>query len=59
MHEGEPYTVGDLADIFDDVSRWTIQNRLETLHDCGQVRKKKHSENRVTWWVPLDGAGEE
>ncbi|WP_092814023.1 MarR family transcriptional regulator [Halopenitus malekzadehii] len=48
----EPYTVGELVDIFDDASRWTIQRRLETLEDNGEISKKKHAENRVTFWIP-------
>ena len=51
MSPCEPYTAGDLTDVFDDVSRWTIQRRLETLHEDDQIRKKKHADNRVTWWI--------
>lgn len=51
MEPCEPYTVNDLTDLFDDVSRWTIQRRLDDLHDQGHVRKKKHTENRVSWWI--------
>lgn len=47
----EPYTVNDLLDCFDDVSRWTVQRRLDTLHENGQIRKKKHTENRVSYWI--------
>lgn len=50
MEVCEPYTVGDLTEQF-DASRWTIQRRLETLHDQNKIRKKKHSENRVSWWI--------
>lgn len=46
----EPYSAGDLAEVFDDVSRWTIQRRLESLHEEGKVHKKKHSSNRVSYW---------
>jgi hypothetical protein len=52
MESCEPYTAGDFETIFEDASRWTIQRRLETLHDSGEVRKKKHSANRVSWWIP-------
>lgn len=48
----EPYTVGDLTDVFDDVSRWTLQRRLDTLVERGDIAKKKHSENRVSYWIP-------
>lgn len=51
MRPCEPYTVGDLVETFDDTSRWTIQRRLESLREDDKVRKKKHSENRVSWWV--------
>lgn len=51
MQPCEPYTVGDLVDKFDDTSRWTVQRRLESLRDDGKIRKKKHAENRVSWWI--------
>jgi len=51
MRPCEPYTVGDLVDAFEDTSRWTVQRRLETLRENGKVRKKKHSENRVSWYI--------
>lgn len=54
MNEGEPYTAGDLTAIFDDVSRWTVQRRLETLHESDSIQKKKHADNRVSWWVPKE-----
>jgi len=59
MEPGTPYTVADFEDRF-DVSRWTIRRRLEELHERGAIRRKKHSENLVTWWieVDLDGGGE-
>jgi predicted HTH transcriptional regulator len=48
----EPYTVSELEDAFEDASRWTIQRRLETLLEEGKISKKKHAENRVSYWVP-------
>lgn len=51
MRVCEPYTVGELTDIFADTSRWTVQRRLDTLHENGEVRRKKHDENRVSWWI--------
>lgn len=48
----EPYTAPELEDRFDDTSRWTIQRRLETLVEDGEVKKKKHSGTRVSFWVP-------
>jgi len=48
----EPYTVSDLQDEFADASRWTLQRRLDTLVDDGELSKKKHTENRVSYWIP-------
>ncbi|AFH22007.1 hypothetical protein OSG_eHP14_00135 [environmental Halophage eHP-14] len=48
----EPYTVSDLVDEFGDASRWTVQRRLDTLVEDGEVSKKKHTENRVSYWIP-------
>jgi len=47
----EPYTVQDLQQLFEDTSRWTIQRRLETLTEDGEIQRKKHSENRVSYWI--------
>lgn len=47
----EPYTVGDLEAQFEGASRWTIQRRLDTLVEDGQVAKKKHATNRVSYWI--------
>jgi len=49
----EPYTVSDFESIFEDTSRWTIQRRLETLRESGDIQKKKHAENRVSWWITI------
>lgn len=51
MEPCEPYAVADLVDEFDDASRWTIQRRLDTLDEEGRIEKKKHGENRVSYWV--------
>lgn len=51
MNPCEPYTVKDFEAIFDDTSRWTIQRRLDTLHEDERVNNKKHAENRVSWWI--------
>jgi DNA-binding HxlR family transcriptional regulator len=48
----EPYIVSDLVDSFPDASRWTLQRRLDKLVTNGEVSKKKHTENRVSYWVP-------
>lgn len=50
MNVCEPYTVGELTETFEDASRWTVQRRLDTLVENGNVRKKKHSANRVAYW---------
>ena len=55
MRRCEPYTASDFEELFGDVSRWTIQRRLETLYDDGRVNKKKHAENRVSWWRGCGG----
>lgn len=51
MQPCEPYSVSDLETLFDDTSRWTIQRRLDTLVEDGEVRKKKHGENRASYWI--------
>lgn len=51
MNVCEPYTVGELVEQF-DASRWTVMRRLETLEERGAVAKKKHAENRVSWYRP-------
>lgn len=52
MNPCEPYTVSDLVDRFEDASRWTIQRRLDTLVEKGDASKKKHTKNRVSYWIP-------
>ena len=47
----EPYTVSDIKDEFNESSRWTIQRRLDSLVDSNKISKKRHSENRVTYWI--------
>lgn len=51
MNAGEPYTVRELAEEFDDTSRWTIQRRLDMLVEEGFVQRKQHSEKRVSYWI--------
>jgi DNA-binding MarR family transcriptional regulator len=55
MTPGEPYTAGELAEEF-DAKRHTIWRRLEGLVEKEFVNKKKHAENRVSYWVPEDDA---
>lgn len=52
MNPCEPYSVSDIVDAFEDTSRWTVQRRLDTLVEDGEVEKKKHGENRVSYWIP-------
>ncbi len=51
MQEGEPYTVSDLLDEFDATPRETLQQRLETLAGEGEVRRKQHGSDRVSYWI--------
>lgn len=54
MDDGEPYTVNELHEHFAekyDVTRWTIRDRLEGLVESGMVQKKKHSQQRVSYWI--------
>jgi len=53
----EPYSVSDLVDRYEDTSRWTVQRRLDTLVEDGEVNKKKHTENRVSYWIDSDSSG--
>jgi hypothetical protein len=51
MEACEPYTVKDFEGLFENTSRWTIQRRLDHLHDEGEIRKKKHGGTKVTYWI--------
>jgi DNA-binding HxlR family transcriptional regulator len=53
----EPYTVSDLVDRYDDTSRWTVQRRLDTLVEDGEVSKKNHTKNRVSYWISGSTSG--
>jgi DNA-binding HxlR family transcriptional regulator len=52
MNSCEPYVVADLQDEFSDASRWTLQRRLDALVENGKLQKKKHTSNRVSYWIP-------
>ena len=52
MNPCEPYSVSNIVDTFEDTSRWTVQRRLNTLVEDGKISKKKHGENRVSYWIP-------
>lgn len=49
MTPQEPYVVSDLVGEFEDTNKSTIRNRLEYLTDEGQVRRKKHASQTVTY----------
>lgn len=51
MNTVEPYTVGELSEEFDNAKRWSIRNRLEKLYEAGVIERKKHAQNRVSYWV--------
>lgn len=53
MNTCEPYVVADIQDQFSDASRWTLQRRLDTLVENGEVKKKKHTSNRVSYWISV------
>lgn len=58
MEPCTPYTAADFLD-HHDISRWTIRRRLETLHEEGLIRRKKHSNNVLTYWIyPENNVGE-
>lgn len=52
MTPGEPYRASDIAHHYDEVSRATIYNRLEAMHEQGLVERKRHRKGQLTWWVP-------
>lgn len=54
----EPYTAGELAAELDE-PRTTVDYNLRQLAAAGDVRKKKHTENRVTWWRVSETADSE
>lgn len=51
MDEGVPYTASELATEW-DVTRYTVKDRLEQLHEDGFIERKKHGKRTVTYWVP-------
>jgi len=40
----------DFVDEF-EASRWTVQRRLNSLVESGDIQKKQHGETRVTYWI--------
>lgn len=56
MEPGEPYVVADLVCVFETEygpSRGTIRNRLELLVEEGDVLRKKHANDTVTYRCPI------
>ena len=49
MDSGEPYTASEIADGLGEPRR-TVTYHLRELAENGEVSRKKHSENRVTYW---------
>jgi predicted ArsR family transcriptional regulator len=54
MRPCESYKAADINEQFSDVSRWTIQRRLDSLHAAGDVEKKKHADDSVSWFIRAD-----
>ena len=50
MSPCEPYMAKDFVDEF-EASRWTVQRRLNSLVESGDIQKKQHGETRVTYWI--------
>jgi len=55
MANNEPYVVADILAEFEDEydpARGTVRNRLEYLADAGEVERKKHENDTVTYRQP-------
>ena len=50
MEDCEPYTAQDLADLLDE-NRRTVDRRLRELAKSGDIQRKKHNSQRVSWWI--------
>jgi hypothetical protein len=46
-------TTSDVSEQFNQVSRRTISKRLDTVHERGEVGRRKVGANTVVWY-PLD-----
>ena len=44
-------TSREVAECFDNVSRRTINNRLNTLHERGELGKRKIGARSVVWYL--------
>jgi len=49
MEVCEPYSARDLADET-GIPRRTVDHHLRKLADSGEIERKRHAENRVTWY---------
>lgn len=54
MQAGEPYVPAGLLSEFGGTSLERVRQRLEDLAERGEIRRKQHGQNRVTYWVPAD-----
>lgn len=46
-------TSRELAEQFGMTRQWA-HNRLQQLHDAGEIERKKSGERAVIWWLPRD-----
>lgn len=58
MEVCEPYSARDLAEATDNPRR-TVDHHLRMLADDGKIERKKHAENRVTWYKVREGSVDE
>ena len=49
------YTTSEVAEYF-EMSTQGMRNRLQALHEAGDLAKKQPSKRVVLWWVPEDEA---
>lgn len=46
---GEPLTAGEVADAF-DISNRAALNKLDELHERGEIERKEVGARAVVWW---------
>jgi len=46
-------TAIELAEKFGMTRQWA-HNRLQTLHEAGEINRKKAGPRNVIWWLPED-----
>jgi predicted ArsR family transcriptional regulator len=49
LFDGEPVSASDVADNF-DISNRAALNKLERLHEEGEVERKNVGSRAVVWW---------